>query len=448
MTITIPTGAQNIISALQSNNYEAYIVGGCVRDSILGRTPHDWDICTNATPEQVKSCLCSYRTVDTGIKHGTLTVLAHDGSYEVTTYRIDGQYSDHRHPDSIHYTPNLIEDLSRRDFTINAMAYNSEVGLIDPFGGREDLPLHVIRCVGQPLQRFGEDHLRILRALRFASQFEFSIDPHTAAGIQQLKEKLDGVARERVFAEVCKLIDGPGVLEVLLRFAEVISVVIPELQPCINFPQNNSFHCYNVYDHIAHTVENCHSSDLIVKLAALFHDVGKPSCRTTDERGDRFYGHAPVSADMADAALLRLKADNETRRSVVELIRYHDAVLLPTKSAIRKWIGKIGVDQFKRLIALHRADVLAHTPGVLDAVLKRLVEVEMVLDEVLSEPPMFSVKDLAVSGRDILDLGVPQGPVVGVILNYLLERVIAGECENERDCLIGAAEQKVKEMGF
>ena len=278
--IRIPRGPGDVMTVLALDGFESYVVGGCVRDSLLGLEPHDWDICTNATPQDVMEIFTkrNIKTIETGIKHGTVTVCLHGEQYEVTTFRIDGTYSDGRRPDSVSFTSSLQEDLSRRDFTINAMAYAEVPGLIDPFGGEKALLDKVISCVGNPTDRFGEDALRIMRALRFASTYGFRIDSGTDAAIHQLAPSLCNISSERINAELCKLLCGQGVLDVLLNYSDVITTIIPELAPCVGFEQNNPYHQYNVYDHIAHAVTNYKGNDISIKVALLLHDIGKPQC--------------------------------------------------------------------------------------------------------------------------------------------------------------------------
>lgn len=294
--ISIPKGARAVLLNLRYENHEAYVVGGCVRDSLLGKEPKDWDICTSATPDEVKELMHrrGIKTIDTGLQHGTVTVdMGTVGKYEVTTFRIDGNYTDGRHPDYVEFTESIYKDLSRRDFTINAMAYNS-AGLIDPFHGRDDLQAGIIRCVGNPDERFEEDALRILRALRFAATYGFSIEEQTAAAIHKDAWMLKRIAAERINGELCKMLLGDGILNVLLNFSDVIATIIPEMEPCIGFEQNNKYHQYTVYEHIAHAVANYKGTDVSVKVALLLHDIGKPQCYTEDENGGHFHGHGVV----------------------------------------------------------------------------------------------------------------------------------------------------------
>lgn len=439
--ITMPPGAKAIVQGLRYANYEAYVVGGCVRDSLLGLEPHDWDICTSATPEEMKEYFarCSVRTIDTGIKHGTITVdMERAGMFEVTTFRIDGDYSDMRRPDSVQFTQNIYQDLARRDFTINAMAFN-QAGLIDPFHGREDLENKIISCVGSPDDRFSEDALRILRALRFASTYGFRIDDKTAESIHKNKHKLKYIAAERICSELCKMLKGEGILDVMLQFSDVFSIIIPELEPCIGFEQNNRFHQYTVYEHIAHAVANYKGGDTSINVALLLHDIGKPLCYTEDENGGHFHGHAVPSRDIAETVLNRLRFDNKTKNEVLELVLYHDSVIEPTPKTVRRWLNKIGQHRLYQFIDVRLADIKAHAEGTQESRLERCYTLGTVMALVLEEQQCFSMKDMEIKGRDILSLGVPQSPRVGEILDVLLEKVIAGEIPNERSTLLEEA---------
>lgn len=435
--IAIPAGAAEIISVLKSNGFDAYVVGGCVRDSILGRIPKDWDICTSAQPTQVMECLHSHRIIETGLKHGTVTVIMGASQYEVTTFRIDGKYSDNRRPDSVKYVSDIKEDLARRDFKMNAMAYNDEVGLVDPFGGMADLQNKLISCVGNPNERFDEDALRIMRALRFASVFGFEIDESTSLSIHQSKELLHNIAAERITSELCQLVCGEGVLPVLLNYSDVMSEIIPELKPCIGFNQNNKYHSYNVYDHIAVAVSQFTDSDVVVKMALLLHDIGKPCCYTEDHNGGHFHGHGVHSHKLAEQALSRMRFDNKTRDAILELVLYHDATIEPTPKTVRRWLHKIGEDQFFRLIRMRIADIKAHAPGTQGSRILKCADLcTLAAVECMN---CFSMKDLAINGRDVMALGVPEGKGVGFILNTLLNMVINGDIKNEKSLLIDKA---------
>lgn len=436
--ITLPAGASAILHALQSHGFEAYIVGGCVRDSLLGITPKDWDICTSATPQQVEEIFASHRIIETGVQHGTVTIVMQDGQYEVTTFRTDGDYSDHRRPDTVSFTSSIAEDLSRRDFTMNAIAYNGS-GLFDFYNGLSDLQSITISCVGSADARFKEDALRMMRALRFSSVYGFSIEPATAAAIHKDKDLLRLIAAERINSELCKLLCGKNALTVLLEYSDVMAVIIPELAPCIGFNQNNRYHQYTVYDHMMHAVAGCKTDSLPVRLALFLHDIGKPLCYTEDENGGHFHGHAVPSRDIGKTVLERLRFDTKTKNEVLELILYHDALIEPTPKTVRRWLNKVGEDRLRQLLLVREADIRAHAAGTQGSRLARCSAVASILDEVIRQEQCFSLKDLAVSGKDILVLGIPQGKRVGEILHSLLDRVISGELPNDRSVLMKEA---------
>lgn len=441
--VCIPNGAQNIIDTLEASGYEAYVGGGCVRDSLLGIVPHDWDICTSAVPSEIESCFEDRRIVETGLQHGTVTIIEDGVSYEVTTFRIDGRYSDSRHPDKVTYTKDIDSDLSRRDFTFNAMAYNERVGLIDPFGGAFDLIRGEISCVGNANDRFKEDALRIMRALRFASTYGFTISERTNEAIHINKKLLNNIAAERIREELCKIVMGRGVLGVLLNYSDIIATIIPEIEPCIGFQQNNPYHQYTVYDHIAHAVSNYSGDDQSVKLALLLHDIGKPLCYTEDEKGGHFYGHGVYCHDVAEKVMERLRFDNRTADEVLTLVLYHDAIIEPTTKAIKRWLNKIGPQRFCQLMDVRMADILAHTKGTQASRVDKCNMVKAVLEQVIEEEQCFSISDLAINGHDIMDLGVPEGKRVGEILKKLLDVVISEDIENEHTALVEYAKRCV-----
>lgn len=438
LKINIPQGVKSILESLHGVGYEAYVVGGCVRDSLLGKSPKDWDICTSAKPDEIKMCL-NYETIDTGLKHGTITVKSEDGYYEVTTYRKDGNYSDHRHPDSVEFVDSLSTDLSRRDFTINAIAYNDKEGCVDIFGGMLDLDNGIIKCVGDPNDRFSEDALRILRAMRFASVYGFEIETNTSNAIHANRHKLNNVAYERIQVELVKILKGENVLQVLLNYSDVIATIIPELKPCIGFDQNNKYHEYTIYDHIAHAVANYTGDDTSVKVTLLLHDIGKPQCYTEDENGRHFHGHSIPSCDLADAVLTRLRFDNKTRFEVLELVLYHDSVIAATPKTIRRWLNKIGEKRLRQLIEVRKADIAAHKKGTYEERLKTCDELLAIVDDVISKRQCFSIKDLSINGYDIINLGVPQGKLIGDVLKYVLNKVINNEVNNDKNELIPVA---------
>lgn len=432
--ISIPAGAAEIISALQSNGYKAYVVGGCVRDSLLGRDPKDWDICTSAKPDDVIRCFCNYPVIETGLQHGTVTVVINHEPFEVTTFRVDGEYADSRHPSSVRFITDVKQDLARRDFTINAMAYNDEEGLIDPFGGVNDLACHKISCVGNPDERFGEDALRIMRALRFASVYGFTISEATAEAIHRNRSLLQNIAAERITMELSKLVCGNGVLDVLLRFSDVMTIIIPELGPCIGFNQNNKYHCYTIYEHIAVAVLNSPSDDLVVRMALLLHDIGKPCCYTEDENGGHFHGHGEFSYELAKKALSRLRFDNKTRHSILTLVLHHDSQIEPTPKTVLRWLNRIGAEQFGRLLKIRMADIKAHSPDTQASRIERCEALETLLEKELEH--CFSLKDLAVNGRDVMALGASEGKQIGDVLHVLLSAVINEEIENDKERLL------------
>lgn len=433
---SLPLGAAFIIDPLQENGFEAYVVGGCVRDRLLGRVPKDWDICTSASPQQVMEVFGDKRVIETGLQHGTVTIVMPDGLYEVTTFRVDGTYSDNRHPDEVKFVKSLEEDLARRDFTINAMAYNDRRGLVDPFGGEKDLADGVIRCVGDANARFHEDGLRLMRALRFASKYGFRIEDGTAEAIHKCSHLLRNIAVERINTELCKLLCGKNVLRVLLDYPDVITEIIPEMKPCVGFRQNNKYHQYNVYDHIAHAVSNYTGEDTVVNVTLLLHDIGKPNCYTQDERGGHFYGHGVVSRDIAEGVLTKLRFDNQTKADVLELVLFHDSVIEPTPKTVRRWLNKIGPEQFYRLLEVRMADILAHSKDTQASRIERCNALRTIVGDILEQQQCYTVKDLAVNGYDVMQSGVPEGKEVGAALNEILDKVIGGELENERSALL------------
>lgn len=431
--IDLPKDVKEILETLNKNGHSAYVVGGCVRDSILRRPIHDWDICTSATPEQMLEVFKDKKVIETGLQHGTITVVVDKIPYEITTYRIDGDYSDNRRPDSVTFTDNLIEDLKRRDFTINAMAYNDTQGLIDPFGGIDDIERGTIQCVGSAKDRFNEDALRILRAIRFEAQLGFGMEVETDWQIHQLYKNLENISIERINSEFCKIASFDNFCVELLLYKDVFSLFIPELKGMVDFPQNNPWHIYDVFKHTVHAVAECDSKDLATRLAVFFHDFGKPHSYQDGEDGIRhFKGHAKVSADMTDLIMKRLRFDNDTRNKVVELVQYHDTTFSVGKKYVKKWLNKIGEEQFRRLLKLKEADNKAQNLERSNERIGELYEIEALIDEVLKEQECFSLKDLAVNGQDLINIGYKPGRVLGAALKGLLDCVIAEEVENNK----------------
>ena len=444
LKIEIPSGANEIIHSLQNNGYEAFLVGGCVRDSILNRPIHDYDITTSATPYEMMKVFKDKRIIETGLQHGTITIVIDGEGYECTTYRIDSNYSDSRRPDSVTFTRSLEEDLKRRDFTINAMAYNDEVGLIDPFNGMEDIKYHKIRCVGRAKDRFSEDALRILRAIRFASQLGFVLKSDTDWNISKMYKNLENISIERINSEFCKIAASSGFCVQMVLYYEVFSLFIPEIKDMFGFQQNNPYHMYDVWNHTVHAIEYCESDDLVTRLAVFFHDIGKPHCYQDGEDGIRhFKGHGRVSADMTDKIMKRLRFDNDTREKVVELVYYHDATFEMGKKYVKRWLNKIGEEQFGRLLNVRRADIKAQADINQETRLQKIDNIEYILEEVLQDDECFSLKDLAVNGKELITIGYKPGKEIGEVLNNLLDSVISGEYINEKEKLLEIAERRL-----
>ena len=435
--IRIPPGAETILRMLNEAGHEASVVGGCVRDALLGRIPHDWDICTSAKPTETVAVFSGqFPVIETGIRHGTVTVVVAGEPFEITTYRIDGAYADNRHPDSVSFTTSLKEDLARRDFTINAMAYSPSDGLCDPFHGREDLAAGWIRAVGDPGQRFHEDGLRVMRALRFSATYGFTIEPATSAAVQACRNLLKNLSAERLRDELCKLLMGKDAERILLDYREVMAVVIPELESCFSCPQNSPWHDLDVYSHLVRSVALA-EEDLIVRLTMLLHDIGKPACRSTDENGiGHFYGHASVSTAMADEILRRLRFANETRAAVTQLVKWHDVCCEREEKAVRRQLSRLGEEQFHRWIKVQRADVFAQAPKERQKRLAELDELETLAAGILAEKQPLTLHDLAVNGDDLIALGIVPGPELGAVLQKLLDHVLEVPEDNTKEKLL------------
>ena len=433
--IPIPEEVNSILVKLQESGYEAYIVGGCVRDALLGREPNDWDITTSALPLEVKRIFV--KTVDTGLQHGTVTVLAGGKGYEVTTYRVDGVYEDGRHPKEVTFTPSLREDLQRRDFTINAMAYREPGVLVDLFGGQKDLEDGVIRAVGDPSQRFSEDALRILRAIRFSAQLGYRIEEETLRAASELAPTLRKISAERIRVELEKTItsDHPDLLRTAYE-AGITAIFLPEFDLCMETRQNNPHHCYTVGEHTLKGMELIRN-DRVLRLTMLIHDMGKPSCLTTDDKGiDHFYGHQEVSASLARTILRRLKYDNDTIRKVVTLVRYHDMQIRLTAPAVRKAVVKIGEDLFPLFLEVKQADLLAQSTFQREEKQKTLDEVKRLYEGIISRGDCLNLKHLAVNGSDLIQMGVKPGKEVGSILAQMLADVLDVPAHNDREYLL------------
>ena len=436
--MNLPADVQNIISVLESNGHEAYAVGGCVRDCILGKVPHDWDITTSALPEQVKALFS--RTFDTGIEHGTVTVLMHGEGYEVTTYRVDGKYEDGRHPKEVTFTASLEEDLKRRDFTINAMAYNDTKGLVDLFGGKSDLDSGIIRAVGNPTERFTEDALRMLRALRFSAQLGFEIEKDTYDAIKTLAPTLERISAERIQVEMVKLVtsDHPERIRDVYETG-LTKVFFPEFDTMMECEQVNKHHQYSVGEHTIVSM-GLVEPDKVLRLTMMLHDVAKPVCKTTDEKGQNHFKLHPIEGEkIAKTVLRRLKFDNDTTDKVCNLVRNHDDRPEISPRNIRRMIIRVGQDNFDNLLAVKRADTLAQSMYHREEKLQYIADLKAAFDEVVAAGDCLSIKDLQINGKDLLDMGVPQGQRIGEVLKSIFDQVVEDPELNQRETLLNMA---------
>lgn len=436
--IILPKSVKLIIDILEKNGYEGYAVGGCVRDVILGREPQDWDITTNALPHQIKELF--HKTIDTGIQHGTVTIMMNHVGYEVTTYRIDGEYEDGRHPKAVEFTSNLVEDLRRRDFTINAMAYNDKVGLVDEFDGIGDIKRGIVKCVGNPEDRFTEDALRIMRAVRFAAQLGFSIEEDTRNAIIKLAKNLELISKERIHTELIKLLtsSNPGMIKEMYSTG-ITSYVLPEFDEMMNTPQNSPYHMYNVGDHTVKVLEHT-NNDSYLRWAALLHDVGKPAARTVDDEGfDHFHGHEEIGGEISKKILRNLKMDNKTIDIVSRLVKYHDYPLVNGKKAIRRSMNKVGTDIYPLFLQLKWADLYGKSQYSIENGKSVLENAESLYKEICEEQECVSIKDLSVNGRDLIELGLERGAKIGEVLERLLELVLDDPTQNEKEILLNEA---------
>jgi len=429
----LPDYVMTCINALEGAGFQAWAVGGCVRDAVLGLTPHDYDLCTDALPEQTESVFSDYPLILNGKKHGTVAVILDKNVVEITTFRTEGEYKDNRHPDWVEFVPDIREDLARRDFTVNAMAWSPKRGFADPFGGREDLKNHILRAVGDPEKRFREDSLRILRGARFAVKYRLEPEAATEKAMTALAPLMDNLARERVWDELCKLILLADADD-LLRFAPVVTQVIPELRPLIGFDQKNKHHIHDIYTHTAQVVQGV-PRELTLRWAALLHDIGKPASFTLSDDGQgHFYGHAAVSAEMADGVLRRLKAPTQLRERVVLLIDKHMVWLEVSKRAIRRWISRLGKETMEQLMILQAADTGGK--GTEDPAENPYFSgIRAIMDQIEAEHACLTLKDLAVNGHDLMALGL-QGKAIGENLNKLLNLVLEEEVPNEKEALL------------
>lgn len=445
--MVLPENISRALDMLESAGHEAWVVGGCVRDSLMGIIPHDYDITTSALPAETEQVFAGYRLIETGLKHGTVTVLADGSPIEITTYRVDGEYRDSRRPERVTFTRNIRDDVSRRDFTMNGIAYNPKQGYFDEFGGAEDIKAGVIRCIGKPEKRFREDALRILRGLRFSASLGFEIEENTARAMHDTRELLNKISAERVFSELCGLLTGRNshrnIFRVLTEFRDIAAVIIPEFRECTGFVQHSRFHCFDVYEHCVMSAQKAAEISagsecrLPLTLAMLLHDIGKPQRFTLGEDGEgHFYGHAAVSADIAEDILRRLKCSNALRERVCTIVRYHDVHLSDTDKSVRRLLRKYGLETVRDICLAHICDDSAKTPecagrcGEWCAVLSRA--------EALAPSCCLTLKDLAVDGKALSGLMEPS-PEMGKTLKFLLDEVINGNFPNEREFLLKEA---------
>ncbi|MEE1395047.1 MAG: HD domain-containing protein [Acutalibacteraceae bacterium] len=442
----MPKNVDTAINLLQSAGFEAYAVGGCVRDSLLGKTPNDWDITTSAKPEDMKSVFADFHCIDTGIKHGTVTVVIDGEPLEITTFRLDGEYEDNRHPKSVTFTSNLGADLGRRDFTVNAMAYSKKTGTVDLFGGQNDLKNGIIRCVGDPDRRFNEDALRILRALRFASALDFEIEEKTAQSLLKNRALLGNISEERIAKELLKLVCGKGAKRILTDFAPVLFEILPELQPMYKNSHDNPHHCYDIYEHTLIAVESI-DPEPTLRFAMLLHDCGKPAVKKFDENGvAHFYGHQRISAEISAQILARLKVSNKFRDEILFLVSNHDRwELYENTEKMPRYLSKFGLDGVLNLLKVMRADVLAQSPEYRYR-LDQIADAEETAKNLAAQKPCLSLSELQINGRTLMDIGIPQGRKLGAVLAQLLDEVIDGVTKNTQEALTTRAREIYSEM--
>ena len=440
--MNIDKNTDKILSELENRGFEAYMVGGCVRDEIMGRICHDTDITTNALPEQILDVFSGYKVIPTGLKHGTVTVICGDTPFEITTYRIDGEYTDHRRPDKVEFTSNIAEDLSRRDFTVNAIAMDRHGNIVDPFGGKEDITAGIIRCVGKPEKRFSEDALRIMRAVRFASQLGFTIDKATSDAVHSMRDDLKKISRERIREELDKLVCGNNCVDVLLEYSDIITAVIPEFEPSIGLDQRSPYHRYNVWEHTVRAIAAAPSDDLLLRRAILFHDIGKPACMTIDETGrGHFKKHDSVGSAMTADIMRELRYDSRTVANTSALIANHSKKIR-SKADVKRMMYLIGDELFFELMVLKKCDNSAKNEFVLNEnfYFDKLIEVG---HDIIDNDECRNIRQLAVNGSDLVHLGL-KGAEIGEVQQELLELVMGDLISNDKEALIKYAEQRCR----
>ncbi|MBO4382831.1 MAG: CCA tRNA nucleotidyltransferase [Clostridia bacterium] len=442
--ITLPAPVETALRRLEEAGHEAYVVGGCTRDALLGQVPGDWDITTSALPEETRAVFSDCRIIDVGARHGTVAVRLDGMQLEITTYRVDGTYADSRHPDEVTFTRSLEEDLARRDFTMNAIAYSPTRGPVDLYGGAEDIRTRKIRCVGDPETRFTEDALRILRALRFSSVLGFPLEEKTSDAVHALKERIALVASERIAAELFKLLCGADLVRVLTDYRDVLAVVLPELEPCFDFDQHNPHHCYDVYTHSLKAAEAIAPVPEL-RLTMLLHDIGKPSTFFFDEKNvGHFYGHGKAGARMAAEIVRRLRLSARQQEEIRTLVEFHDYPLDPDRKILLRRLNKFGTATLQDLIRVQITDAQAQTPALAADRLDSLRTIEGVLEQLLREKPAFRVSDLEVDGEDLIALGAKPGPALGELLEELLRLVMEETLPNDRSALLDYVAERIK----
>ena len=444
--IDIPDEVVQTMQLLENGGFEAYIVGGCVRDSIMHRIPHDWDICTSATPDEMKRVFGGFQTIDTGIQHGTVTVVVNSMNIEVTTYRIDGMYSDGRHPDSVQFTSSLVEDLQRRDFTMNAIAVNLNGVTVDPFNGVVDISNKVIRCVGYPFERFEEDPLRILRALRFQAQLGFVMESQTHDEMYNghlIGKLMTSVSKERICSEFIKMVVSDGFSTILATEPHLMAVMTPCTKASINFDQNNPYHWYPLHEYTSIAMKFLRTNDPITRIALYFHDCGKPMTETKDSEGvSHYYGHGAASANLAKKVMMDLRMDNDTIEKVYQLVFIHDVYITPSMKSIKRVLNRMdainrdnAIEQFNRLLFIKEADICAQNMDYMIERIEEIGQIRMNLEQIIKSDHCFTRKDLAINGKDLIEMGIPEGKDIGILLDCVLEEVMNEAFPNDHDVL-------------
>lgn len=442
--ITMPAYVREIIDRLNSRGFSAYAVGGAVRDCALGLSPDDWDVASSALPEEIESTFSDFRVIETGIKHGTVSVVTGGNTVEITTFRKESGYSDNRHPDAVEFVGDIAEDLRRRDFTVNSLAYNEKDGLIDLYGGLSDIQNKIVRAVGNPEERFSEDSLRILRAVRFSSKLGFSIEKQTLAAAEKLKSRLKNVSAERIFSELVKTLCGNDVFKALMNYREIIAEIVPEIRPCFDFDQHSKWHLYDVYEHIVRSVAAI-APEPALRMAMFLHDIAKPAVFFMRDGEGHFYGHADLSAKIAERILLRLKASNSLRERVVFLVKNHDRPFPESEVKIKKMLRDFGAECFFSLVEVKKADNTAQGTDIALAESEKTENTKKTAEKIIESGECFSLKQMKISGKELSDIGF-KGKSVGEELEKLLDMCIVSPELNDENKLVGLAEKHMEKI--